>query len=388
MDISIAAFDWVLIAVYMAAMVFIGWFVGRKSNMDSYLVAGRKVPYVRMLGTLVSSEIGGGAVIGMAGLGFSMGFSSSWMMIFDGLSLVVAALTILPIVKRLADKLKDYTLSDILGRRYDQKTRLISAIVLVLGYAAFAGLQAVAAGTLASTLLGVNKTAAAIVLGAIFVVYTAMGGLEAVIWTDFIQFVIIVVGVFFCLIPLGLKDAGGFSEIRATLPDEMFKMSNIKPGLWIYWLFATFPLWFYSPVSWQRIFAAKSVKTGKSAFITTGFVVGILFAAGAVALGLVAKYMYPDLSNPESAVPVLIAELLPVGITGLVIAAFLAILQSTADSCLIAATGGVVRDIWQGFFRKDADIEGMVAPAKIITLTFYFPRDSYTKHYQPYALCL
>ena len=116
------------------------------------------------------------------------------------------------------------------------------------------------------------------------------------------------------------------------------------------WFFAIFPIWFISIAALQRVIAARDEQTARRAFLFTGVPIEWpLFAVGSTLVGLFARVLMPDLADAELATPSMILALLPAGLAGVVIAAYIAAVMSSADSCLIGPVTILTNDISYNF---------------------------------------
>jgi SSS family solute:Na+ symporter len=182
----------------------------------------------------------------------------------------------------------------------------------------------------------------------VFIIYTALGGQYSIIRTDFIQFSILVVGI---LVSLGLVLArvGGLSGLADSLPSEYFSFPVSSNFGWldlVSFLFLVGSTYVVGPDMYSRLFCAKSEKSAQSATFSAGLIM-IPFAFFIVIIGMGARVLFPEipLTDAEQAFPMVIAEVLPVGVSGLVIAALLATVMSSADTCLLTTSTILTEDI-------------------------------------------
>jgi SSS family solute:Na+ symporter len=186
--------------------------------------------------------------------------------------------------------------------------------------------------------------------------------------------VILVIGIIFVLVPIGLVRVGGWQgmvEHFTASPDTASLVDWTAAG-WkqmLGWFFAIIPVWFISIVGLQRIVAARDVKTAQRAFLLTGIPIEWpMFAIGSTLVGMFARILLPDLNDAELATPMMIMTLLPVGIGGLVIAAYIAAVMSTADSCLIGPVAIYTNDIYRRYINVNATDADLVRVARISTV--------------------
>jgi len=360
--------DFAIIAVYMLTMLGVGFFfLRRQESVDQYFVGDRKMGAGHIGFSVVATDVGGGFSIGLGGLGFVMGLSGSWLLFTGLLGAWLAAVILIPKVKQLGDKHGFLTYPDYLEKRFDSKTRLVAAIVSGIGYAGFVGAQVLAGAKLGSAVFDVSILTAVIIMAGVAVVYTSFGGIQAVIYTDSIQWIILLGGLMFFALPFSYVEIGGWDVIKASLPASHFSLTNITIGKFITWMFTIVPIWFVGMTLYQRIYATSDVKTAKRAWYLAGLLEWPVMAFLGVLLGMFGRVMFPD-SESEMALPMLIKTVLPVGLVGLVSAAYFSAIMSTADSCLLASVGNLVNDVYQKYFRPQASDAHVLRVSRFATL--------------------
>ena len=375
---SLHTLDLIAIAVYFAALIWIGVRVARaergEGESESFLAADRNMNLVQTTASTAATDLGGGFSIAMGGLGFTLGISGSWLIAISGLSVVMVSFLMVPKVKRWADRAKGLTTGDLFEARFDRRTGTVAAVVVGLAWFTFVGGQVIAGGKLLQATLSLDLTFAVLLAGSIILAYTAMGGLKAVIYTDVLQFVVLFVGVLFIAVPLGLIEVGGVNGIRehfGTSPATaaMTRWNAVGWKTMVGWFFAIFPVWFISIAAMQRVVAARDEKTARRAFFLTGVPIEWpLFAVGSTLIGMIARILIPDLQDAELATPMVIMQLLPAGLAGVVIAAYIAAVMSTADSALIGPVAIFTNDIYRKIFRPDASNRSLVRVARLATV--------------------
>ena len=375
---EIHSIDLVVIGLYFVVLLWIGYAVMRskkeRSEAESFLAADRNMNLLQSTMSTAATDIGGGFSIAMGGLGFTLGISGSWLVAVSGLSVVMASFLVVPKVKRWADRVRGLTTGDLFEQRFDRRTGTVAAAVIGISWFAFVGGQIIAGGKLVQATTGLDLPLAIFASGAVILAYTAMGGLKAVIFTDVFQMVVLLVGVVFVLVPIGLYRVGGIDGIVAHFsasPETSRLVDWTAAGFpeILGWFLSIFPVWFISIAGFQRIIAARDEKTARRAFLLTGVPLEWpLFAIGSTLVGMFARILTPELADPELATPTMIVMLLPVGLTGLVIAAYIAAIMSTADSCLIGPVAILVNDFYRKLYRPDATDGELVRLARISTL--------------------
>ncbi len=342
------ALDILIVALYFAAMLGVGWyFRQRQSSLDQYFVGGRRMGAGHVGFSVVATDVGGGFSIGLGGLGFAMGLSASWLLFSGLVGAWMAAVLVIPRVRTLGEAHGFRTFPDLLRHRFDRRTQLLAALVSAIGYAGFTGSQLLAGGKLTAAIFDISVPLAVLVMSLIIVVYTALGGLEAVVYTDSVQWVILLAGLLLFALPLGLGAAGGIEGLRAALPVTHFDLFSVGWGQFGAWMISIVPIWFVAMTLHQRIHACRNTRTARRAWLLAGLLEYPAMAFAGAALGMIARALYPTV-DAEMGLPLLVREALPVGLAGLVIAAYLAAIMSTADSCLLASVGNIVGDVLGG----------------------------------------
>lgn len=362
----------ILIAGYFAGMLGVGWyFRARQDSLDEYFVGGRSMSARHVSFSVVATDVGGGFSIGLGGLGFVMGLSASWLLFSGLVGAWLAAVLLVPRVKRLGQEEGFRTFPDLLGHRFGERTRLVAALVSATGYAGFTGSQLLAGGKLAAAIFDVPLTWSVIAMSVVIVVYTALGGLEAVVYTDSVQWGILLVGLLCFAIPLGIQEAGGIQALRAELPEGFLSLTNIGLGQFATWMITIVPIWFVAMTLHQRIHACRDESTARRAWFMAGLLEYPLMAFAGAVLGMIARVLYPAV-DPEMGLPLLVREALPLGVRGIVIAAYLAAIMSTADSCLLASVGNVVGDVIERFRSWRGQEARLLRLSRLLTLVIGF----------------
>ena len=375
---SLQFLDYIAMLAYFLVLIWIGVSVVRsrseKNKYDSFLAADRNMNLLQTTSSAAATDIGGGFSIAMGGLGFTLGVSGSWMIAVSGLSIVMVSFLMVPKVKRWSDRVKGLTTGDLFAARFDRKTGTLAAVVIGLSWFTFVGGQIIAGGKLLQVTLNMNLTLAVLVSGAVILAYTTMGGLKAVIYTDVFQMLVLMIGIVFIAVPIGLIEVGGWSVMAQQFSSSdstkhLLDWSAVGWRQMLGWFFAIFPVWFISIAAMQRIVAARDVKTAQRGFFLTGIPIEWpLFAIGSTMIGLFARYLIPDLTDPELATPMIIMQLLPAGIAGLVIAAYIAAVMSSADSCLMGPVAIFTNDIYKRYIKPNSSELHLVRVARYATL--------------------
>lgn len=348
--------DYSIFATYLLVMLGIGiYFMRKNSSADDYFVGGRKMSAVHIGLSVVATDVGGGFSIGLGGLGFTMGIAGTWLLFTGLVGAWISAVLLIPKVSGLASRHKFLSFPQFLKQLYNWKVAFIAGIISAIGYLGFTSSQILAGAKLASaTFPEISLQQALIFMGAIAVLYTSFGGLKAVIYTDTVQWIILMGGLLLIGIPICYKGVGGFETVTKTLPSDFFSLSAISWQQIVNWFITIIPIWFIGMTLYQRIYAAGDKKTAQRAWFIAGLFEYPLMAFTGVLLGMFARVAYENgiiedqlggMLDPEMGLPVLLRTLLPAGLTGIVLSSYFSAVMSTADSCLMAASGNIITDI-------------------------------------------
>lgn len=354
--------DYLVIGLYFAAMIGAGyWGLRKAGSTEDYLVAGRRLGPLMFIGTLSAVVLGGASTIGSVSLGYQYGISGMWLVFMIGLGIV--ALGVL-LSTRLA-RLGVFTVSEMLGLRYGDSSKLIGGIVAASYALMIAVTSTIAIGTVFNVVFGIPQSVAILVAGGVVVAYSVAGGMWSITLTDFLQFCVMTAGIFLALLPLATSRAGGFSGMSESLPASYFDLTSIGGGT----IFAYFLLYFLGLMIgqdiWQRVFTARSPAVARWGGVAAGIYCLAYAVAGAL-IGTAARVILPDLEVPDNAFAEVASAALPTGILGLVIAAALAAVMSTASSAILASSTILASDVYAGTVRRgEADT---LAASRFFTL--------------------
>lgn len=366
--------------LYMTCLIGIGlWYMRKNASAEDYYLGGRIIGPWHIGLSVVATDVGGGFSIGLGGLGFVMGLSGSWMLFTGLLGAWLAAVLLIPRVYGLARESGFLTFPQLLGRFFGSRVALLAGIICVIGYLGFTSSQLLAGAKLASAAVaGLDLSTALWVMGAVTVLYTVLGGMKAVIHTDTIQWAVLISGLAFVGVPMAWVAVGGWSTIKATVDPAMLSISNIGWVQLLNWAVTIVPIWFVGMTLYQRIYASRSEKEARKAWFIAGLFEWPVMAFLGVMLGLLAHVaakqglldaLVADASamDPEMGLPLLLRAILPVGLMGIMLSVYFSAILSTADSCLMAASGNMVTDI-VGHFRPGGTMRDILRQSQWFTL--------------------
>ncbi|WCL53859.1 sodium:solute symporter family protein [Gimibacter soli] len=347
------AYDaWIIIGAFSVLWVLIGWWLGRNNNsLEDYMLAGRKVGMGFAVATAMATWVTSNTTMTAPQLTYQLGI---WGMVGYSLG-AVGLILFAPLARRIRTLMpQGYTSGDFIRLRYGRtawRVFLGISFFYSLGWLISLGM---AGGLLINALSGIPYAYGMTVIVAICTLYTVFGGLKAVIGTDFIQTILILVGV----VALGVLvvDEVGFETIHASLSEERPELLNMLLPASIMFLFNNLFFGvgeiFHSNVWWSRAFAfAPGV--GFRAYLTAGvFWLPIPIVAGLIALA--APALGINVPSPDMVAPLVAGKLF--GLFGgiLVFVVVFAALASSLDSVLAATSDLIVKDIYKGHIRPAA----------------------------------
>lgn len=336
-------------------------------TQEDFMVAGRKTPVLLLAGTLVCTWIGSGSLFGSAGLGFRMGVSAFW---FSAGAWV--GIAIVYFLAHRVRRLAEFTISDILEKRYNKWARLLGTLTVIIAYLTVAGYQFRGGGRLLNLLIGIDPLAGAAISCVVTISFTMLAGLVSIIAVDVFNGIVMTLGVIIG-VPLLLSAVGGWQQVQ-TLPADHFTVFGGNDAFWAFGIFLpAFFLLLGESSMYQKFFAAENERTARKAVI--GMIVGVVVIESLLyALAIIgsakyfnqAPFVNADGTFNKTATETIILHVarydLPEWAGGLIMAAAVAIILSTANTYLMIPSTNIARDIYQRF------INPQVAPAKLITL--------------------
>jgi len=364
-----------IILAYLLVLTAFNFMRARRvKSQEDFMVAGRRLKTSVMVFTLICTWIGSGTFIAGAEFAAQAGFSALW--------LAAGAWAGIIVIYFLAGKIQtfgQYTIGDILEERYGPAARIFGAIALIISFTVIVSYQFVAGGFILNVATdGAIPESTGIIIAALFVIlFTALGGMVAVAYTDLPNGIIIVLACILA-VPFVYLAAGGLEQATQSLDPGYFAAVNAQfgahPGLKVggYFL-ATMLLLMGVQSMYQKFYSAKTPRDAKKAAIL--WTIGTVFVETVVVI--IAVFAYSklkgqiDLSVPrEGGKIVLLAarNLVPAPVGILLLGAACAVVISTGMNYLLSPTTNIMRDVYQRFLKKDAGDKTMVALQKVFVV--------------------
>jgi len=280
-----------------------------------------------------------------ASQGFEQGLTGAWWLLVGFVGLVLLGAFFARKVRGAAL----YTLPELVGRQYDHRVSLAASILIVIAWIGVVAGQIIAAGSFLSILGIGSATFWMVAFTLVVIIYTVLGGQFSVIRTDLFQTAILFVGIFATLAVV-FSRVGGFSELKASLPPDyfFFPLSPKFDGkMLLSLLILVGATYVVGPDMYSRLFSTKEEKTAQQSAILSAFLF-IPLAFAITLIGMSAKVLYPQIMS-DQAFPQVVSGILSPGLSGLILAAVIAALMSSADTCLLSQSVILTQDIVRRF---------------------------------------
>ncbi len=369
----------VFLVLYYATVLAIGWWAMRRGgarDLEGYLLGGRQVgPMVTAL-TMQSTSMSGYMFLGAGSLAYTQGYWALWYAAGDVGGSVVNLSVIGRRMRKLSQITGALTAIEYLEHRYPSPwTRLVAAALAVFLLAVYVVAQFIAGGKGMALITGLSYPVALLIALGIIIVYTFLGGYLAVAYTDFFQSLVMIVGVLW-IMGAALAHFGGFTAANAAV-------GAIDPSLLSVWgrdmafegqwgvVLGAVLIFSIGYMGWPHVVTRHMAMTRPETTRIAGvYATGwnLLFVPTPYLVGVLAIAILPQLDDPELAIFRVAQLLLPAAVTGLLMAAIMAAIMSTADSLLLQTGSIASRDLYQRFIRPGASEREMVIVSRALVL--------------------
>lgn len=357
--------DFIVLIVYVLGIALFGAYFGKKQkSTKDYFLGGRSIPWWAVGLSVMATQASAITFIGAPGWGYDGGLERINTFINVPLVMAFLMVTIVPFFYRT----EVYTAYEYLEKRFDVKTRSLTAGLFLVARGLATGVVLYAPALVLSVITGIDVNITIIIMAVIAVAYTVLGGISAVIWTDVIQMFVLWFGAIFAIFTMVGYIPGGFSEALSVGTNAGLMQSldfrfdlSIEYSIWAGILggFFMHAAYFGTDQSQiQRVLTSKSLKESKMSLLVSGlfmFPQMLLFLF--IGVLLYAFYQHagdPGIENLNELFPMFVVEYLPVGITGLIIAGVFAAAMSSLDSALNSLSAVSIRDFYAKFMKPNA----------------------------------
>lgn len=366
---SLGSMLWIITIIMCGAFLFISWKVQGKANesFSNFAIGGKSFPMYLIFFTQFATIMGVGNFVGHAGKGYTQGLPWMAFILGEQGSKIIFALFFAGLAGRFTYNTFPEMIDDLIAR--DRITRALGGLLASMIMIAWVGGQGMAFGSIFKIATGANPVPVILLFSAVFILYTTLGGIYSVIWTDLLQGVLVVVfGIIFYVY--------AFSPVNWSMAELGTRLAEVgKAELWGFSLsnpvglitqFVTGCVGILAAqIYWQRCFAAKDAKTAKNGLLWSGIIAIIMVMLTAL-VGMVILTLKQGL-KPDDAMPWFMMNYVPVGISAMIFALILAAGMSSADSNLNSASVLIVNDLIKPFKSKVTDRQ-LVNYAKILTV--------------------
>ncbi len=346
---QISNIDIGIIAAYFIFVLGIGFWIARKTkDSEDLFLGGRTFTYGLIGLSLFASNISSATIIGLSGAAYSTGVVQSVYEWLSGVPLIIAAVVFVPLYLRS----RITTIPEFLEKRFDRRSQVFFSIMTITSSIVIETAGGLYAGALVLQTFFPDLVLWHVTLGLAVVagIYTAFGGLKAVVYTDAIQAIILIIGCSALTYILYGQLDFSWDRVLAAAPEGHFSM--VRPigdetmpwtGLLLGVPFLGFWYWTTNQYIIQRVLGAVDIKHARWGMILAGFLkvipLFIMVIPGAMAISL-----YPGIENQDMVFPTIVTQALPVGMVGLVLAGLISAIMSSVDSTLNSASTLVVVD--------------------------------------------
>ena len=370
--------DWILLGLYFLLVFGVAYWTTQREKYAlktsaGYFLAGRNVGWFVIGASLFASNIGSEHLVGLAGTGAASGVAVGQFEVIASLTLLILGWLFVPFYLRSGV----YTMPEFLEKRYSPEARWYLSIISIIGYVLTKISVTIAAGGIVfESLMGIDFWTGALIVVIVTGIYTVLGGLRAVLYTDLLQMFILIGGSITVTV-LGLIELGGWGNLYEISGENFFNMWKPMTDPDFPWTGIIFGVpilgvWYWCTDQFivQRVLSAKNIDNARRGTIFGGYLkllpVFIFVIPGVIAHALVQTGQL-TLEQPDQALPVLINVLIPVGLKGLIIAGLLAALMSSLSSVFNSCSTLITWDIYKKI-HPEANEKRLVRVGQIATV--------------------
>ena len=367
--------DWIVFSIYLATVFAFGLYMSRREESSTdFFLAGRGLPWYAIAVSLFASNISSGSLVALAGDAYRFGMAVSTLEWGAIVCLTLLVFVFLPFYRRTSV----FTTPEFLEKRYGPVARMLfAATALAVELWVYMPYMFYAGGLFLESLFGMPFVWSVVGIAAFVGIYTTIGGLGAVVWTDVIQGALMIAGGLTVTV-LALNEIGGWSEFREQVPDGHLSVclpadhaAYPFPATMIGgYLMVSIYYWCQNQTIVQRTLAGRSEWDSRMGAIGACYV-KLLLPFVLVLPGVLAVVLLPDLgvgAEADKALPKLIEAVVPTGLMGLIMAAMIASLMSSADSGLNSLATIITNDFYHRWLDKQASEARLVLVGRIASV--------------------
>jgi SSS family transporter len=363
----------VILTLYFLAMLAIGvWFNRKSRSRSEFFIARGKLGPATIGISFSATQISGSSYMGAVGTERIFGYNFSPAGVSSAAAPWFSYILLGDRLRRIAGRLGSVTLADILQARfYSRAVGAAATAIMLLAFIPLIAAQLKAAANVFEVLLGVPYWVGLVGFGGAVILYTVLGGMLAVAWTDLVQGLIMMAG-FAILAPVAVFAAGGFSEMHrqyGQLNPQAISLMGKMPALWVV---SDFLVWGFfqiggAPAAVTRFLIPEDEKTLKGAMAYSVVFQSFIYVS-ATLIAIASGVLLPDLAEPDLTLPTLVSKLLPPVFGGIIIAAVLSAIMSTLSGILLVAGSLVVENVFVKFAGRTIEAREGLRIARRATL--------------------
>lgn len=350
---------------YIITMVLVGvYFMKYMKNSSDFLLGGRKMGPWLIGASVFATNISGATLLGFTSTGYMLGISSYWVVVGPMMGGIFFAAFMAVRLRRM----EVYTLAEVIDKFVDSKrSRLVATVISASRDFMYLGAQFVAFGTIFKFLFNFPFIVGSVLGAVITLIFSVAGGLMAVMWTDYIQLIVIMVATAL-IVPIAATKIGDWDSFMTSLPEEMMNVGSVTVTQVIGWFLMGIFAYTVSQHMYQRVFSARNSRVGQHGLVI-GNSLGALWYVLPFFIGMLARSMYGDIIEETKAEPFLV---LATNIAGpvfgaILLSALISALISTASTSVNLVSSNITMDIYQRFINSEASPEKLLSVGRWAT---------------------
>ena len=355
----------ILLLVYTIGITAFGVWIGRRVRGPAdFFVAGRKLTWPLVGGTVLAANIGAGTTVGAAGVAYQDGISAWWWNGSAGLGTLILALWLGPKLWAVATERGHLTVGDYLEDRYSASVRAMIAVLIAIGTLAILAAQLIAGAAVLEVVAGLPRWQGVIIGGIAMTLYFTAGGLLSSVWVNAVQ-LIVLIGGFAVALPLVWSNVGGAAAITGANVPDTFWDPLYSSGAFSGWtmLILLGPSFVISPGLVGKAYGAESIRALKIG-LSVAAIAQLLFSFFPVLLGMSGRVNHPGLDNINLVLPTVMLNELPVFVAALALAAVFSAEVSTCDAILYMLATSSSKDLYHRFVNPQATPDQVLRVAR------------------------
>lgn len=333
--------DIVIVIAYMCLLVGVGIWTARKTKTtEDFMVAGRNIGIWRFTAAMAACVLGGALTMGGTTLAYNYGVGAIWLGGVAAVSIFLLSL----FLKTKLSKMRILSACEGFGVFYGPQARTLSAVVMMVYMFMVGVVQVVAVGTIVNVMFGWSTQVSMLIGGAVVLAYVVIGGMWAVTYTDIVQFIIMTLGVCILCPIMAIHGVGGVGALAESVPATHWDFTEIGFGRIFAYVLLYLPGFLAGQDIWQRAFTAKNPKTARRGTALAALYI-LLYTCAIIIIGMCLVAAMPNMENPDLAFATATTTFTPTGIRGVLLAAALAAVMSTASSEIMGTATVAYNDL-------------------------------------------